>query len=293
MMRAVKVARRIVAFYVDLQRDRAREAAARATEIARRLDFSVALCEDQNSILSLATAGTQVADADLLVTIGGDGTLLRGARIAAPHDIPLLGINTGRLGFLTEIDAGGAAFERLERVLEEGSYVIEERSALEAQVEGRAGMFALNDVVVRKGSASRMVPFGLYLDGEEVAHIPSDGIVIATPTGSTAYFLSAGGPIISPGVDAFGIAPLLPHTLFSRPLIVPASSVIEVQCDSEILHANLETDGEVLADLSPGDTVRIVRYPKAVRFVRVQPDTFFSRLESKLRWGVPIKEDRR
>jgi NAD+ kinase len=293
MMRAVKVANRIVAIYVDLQRARAREAAARATEIARKLGFGVALCDDQNSVLALATAGAHVAEADLLITIGGDGTLLRGARIAAPHEIPLLGINTGRLGFLTEIDAGNGAFERLADVLEAGSYVIEERSALEAQLNGQTGLFALNDVVVRKGNASRMVPFGLTLDGEGVAHIPSDGIVIATPTGSTAYFLSAGGPIISPGVDAFGIAPLLPHTLFSRPLIVPASSVIEVQCDSEILHANLETDGDVVADLSPGDVVRIVRYPKAVRFVRVQPDTFFSRLESKLRWGVPIKEDRR
>jgi NAD+ kinase len=287
------LARRIVAFYIDLQRERARDAASRATEIARALGFSIALSQEQNEVLGWATDGSTIADADVLVTIGGDGTLLRGARIAAPHDIPLLGVNTGRLGFLTEVEGGDAALETLRRILSGNDYTIEERVALQASVNGGPAMFALNDVVVHKGNASRIVPFGLRLDGEDVAHIPSDGIVVATPTGSTAYFLSAGGPIVAPGVDAFGIAPLLPHTLFSRPLIVPAASRIEIHCDSEILHANLETDGNVTADLPPGATVTITRYPKPVRFVRLPHVTFFRRLETKLRWGVPIKEERR
>jgi NAD+ kinase len=287
------VARRVVAFYIDLQRARAREAAARATEMARGLGLAVALSAEQNEVLGWASEGSQIADADVLVTIGGDGTLLRGARIAAPHDIPLLGVNTGRLGFLTEIEGGNAALETLARVLREDDYTIEDRVGLQARVNGGEPLFALNDVVVHKGNVPRIVPFGLTLDGEVVAHVPSDGVVIATPTGSTAYFLSAGGPIVAPGVDAFGVAPLLPHTLFSRPLIVPASSVIEVHCDSETLHASLETDGDVIADLPPGATVTITRYPKPVRFVRLQKGTFFRRLETKLRWGVPIKEDRR
>lgn len=287
------LARRVVAFYIDLQRERAREAAQRATEIVRALGFAIALSEEQNEALGWATEGADIADADVLVTIGGDGTLLRGARIAAPHDIPLLGVNTGRLGFLTEVEGGEAALATLDRILKGDDYTLEDRVALQAQVNGGKALFALNDVVVHKGNASRIVPFGLMLDGEDVAHIPSDGIVVATPTGSTAYFLSAGGPIVAPGVDAFGIAPLLPHTLFSRPLIVPASSVIEIHCDSEILHANLETDGDVMADLPPGANVRITRYPKPVRFVRLQRGAFFRRLETKLRWGVPIKEDRR
>ncbi|HXP94227.1 MAG TPA: NAD(+)/NADH kinase [Candidatus Binatia bacterium] len=287
------LARRVVAFYIDLQRERARETAARATEIARSHGCTIALSDEQNGVLGWATAGANIAEADVLVTIGGDGTLLRGARIAAPHDIPLLGVNTGHLGFLTEVDGADGGLEALVRIFEGKEYAIEDRVALQACVGGGKALFALNDVVVHKGNASRIVPFGLKLDGEDVAHIPSDGIVVATPTGSTAYFLSAGGPIVAPGVDAFGIAPLLPHTLFSRPLIVPASSVIEIHCDSEVLHANLETDGDVMADLSPGATVTITRYPKPVRFVRLQTGAFFRRLETKLRWGVPIKEDRR
>jgi len=146
---------------------------------------------------------------------------------------------------------------------------------------------------VRKGGVSRIVPFGLCLNDEQAAHIPADGICVATPTGSTAYFLSAGGSIISPQVDAFGIVPLLPHTLFSRPLIVPASSRITISCDSEIVHANLECDGDVMSDLAPGSSVVIERHPRAVRFARVKRLRFFERLEEKLRWGVSIKERRR
>lgn len=286
------LARRTIAFFVDLQRERARDAAARATEMVRTLGFDVALAEEQNKVLPLATSGAKLADAAVLVTIGGDGTLLRGARLAAPHRIPLLGVNTGRLGFLTEIDGDANALETLRRVLSAPKYDIEESAALQACIAGKGPFFALNDVVVHKASASRIVPFGLRLDGEHVAHLPADGIVIATPTGSTAYFLSAGGPIVAPGVDAFGIAPLSPHTLFSRPLIVPASSVIEVHCDSDTMHANLETDGDVVADLAPGATVTITRYPQPVRFIRLQRGAYFRRLETKLRWGVPVKEER-
>jgi NAD kinase len=165
---------------------------------------------------------------------------------------------------------------------------IEERVALQVEYDGTT-YFALNDAVVRKGSASRMVPFGLNLGGEQAAHIPADGICVCTPTGSTAYFLSAGGSIISPKVEAFGIVPLLPHTLFSRPIIVPTTSRIEISCDSEIVHANLECDGDTVAELAPGASVYVTRHPKLVRFARFSSFRFFERLEEKLRWGVSIK----
>jgi NAD+ kinase len=166
---------------------------------------------------------------------------------------------------------------------------VEERLGLQASVNGAASHFALNDVVVRRGAEARMAPFGLSLDGERTTHISADGIVVATPTGSTAYFLSAGGPIISPTVDAFGVAALLPHTLFARPMIVPTSSTIRITCDSEIVHANLETDGTYVSDLSSGDMVTVVRAPRTVKFARVGDRAFFARLEDKLQWGVPIK----
>jgi len=134
-----------------------------------------------------------------------------------------------------------------------------------------------------------MDTFSLALDGEHVADLPSDGVVVATPTGSTAYFLSAGGPIISPSVDAFGIAALLPHTLFARPLIVPTHMTIEICVNSEGLHAVLVADGEMVANLKPRDNVVIRRAPKPFRFAHHGQLRYFSRLEQKLRWGVSIR----
>ncbi|MGZ3527093.1 MAG: NAD(+)/NADH kinase [Vulcanimicrobiaceae bacterium] len=279
---------RVIALYVDVQRDNARSIALRVADEFRKRGYEIALCPGCDVHLNIPTNGVRVADASLLITIGGDGTLLHAARIAVEADTPLLGINTGRLGFLTEFDEGDPRIERLPEFVERG-LLIEERVALRAEYAGRA-YFALNDVVVRKGGVSRIVPFGLCLDEEEAAHIPADGICVATPTGSTAYFLSAGGSIVSPRVDAFGIVPLLPHTLFSRPLIVPTHSKITISVDSEIVHANLECDGEVMSDLAPGASVVIERHPKPVRFARTSPLKFFSRLEEKLRWGVSIKE---
>ena len=171
----------------------------------------------------------------------------------------------------------------------DGTFSIEERLALHAAVNGEGAHFALNEVVVRRGSNARMAPYGLELDGEPIAHIPSDGVIVTTPTGSTAYFLSAGGPIIAPSVEAFGVAALLPHTFFARSLIVPAASQIVITCDSETQHATLDLDGSHVADLAPGDRVQITRAPRPVKFARVRRPEFFMRMHEKLQWGVPIK----
>lgn len=269
--------KRVVALYVDVNRENSRALAARVGERFKDAGYSI----------SPIGEGGSLEDAALLVTVGGDGTLLRAARLAVGEGVPILGINTGRLGFLTEFDEDDEHIDELPDLLERG-LVIEERIALQAHYGGKT-FFALNDVVVRKGGISRIVPFGLCLNDEQAAHIPADGICVATPTGSTAYFLSAGGSIISPHVEAFGIVPLLPHTLFSRPIIVPANSHILVSCDSELVHANLECDGDVVSDLVPGASVVIERHPKCVRFARVQRLRFFERLERKMQWGVSIK----
>ncbi len=267
-----------VGLYVDASRDRARTIGERIAARFRERGFEVVDAKSPQTY-------------PLMIVVGGDGTLLRAARLAVGNDVPVLGINTGRLGFLTELDEGDPAIDTLPEAVERGLH-FEKRIALEAEYEGRR-YFALNDVVVRKGEISRIVPFGLRFDDEAVVQIPADGICVATPTGSTAYFLSAGGAIISPKVDAFGVAPLLPHTLFSRPLIVPASSHIEITCDSEIAQAHLECDGDVLADLAPGSSVFIQRHPECVRFARLSPLHFFERLEEKMLWGVSIKGPRR
>jgi len=281
------VGTRTIAFYVNMHRERAREIAARAAAIAREVGYAVALPHEQDDVLHLATPEATIAGAELLVTIGGDGTLLRGVHLAAPFGVPVLGINTGRLGFLTEFE-GSLALDDLRSALEVGFFT-ETRAALSACINGGEKHFALNDVVVRRSANARMAPFGLSLDGELVAHIPADGVIVSTATGSTAYFLSAGGPIISPGVDAFGIIALLPHTLFARPLIVPTTSLIEIICDPENVRATLEVDGMVVAELEPNDVVTVRRTPIPVRFARTRPQAFFSRLQEKLQWGVPIK----
>lgn len=277
----VSLRKRAIALYVDIERDHARALAARVGEQFRGVGYDV----------TPVAKGDDLADAALLITVGGDGTLLRAARMAVDHDVPILGINTGRLGFLTEFDEDDEHLDELADLLERG-LIIEERLALKATYKERS-FFALNDVVVRKGGIARIVPFELCLDNQQAAHVPADGICVATPTGSTAYFLSAGGSIISPHVEAFGIVPLLPHTLFSRPIIVPSSSRVMVTTGEELRHANLECDGDVVSDLAGGDSVVIERYPKTVKFARIQRLRFFERLEDKLRWGVSIKERHR
>lgn len=269
---------RIIALFVDTSREHARTIAARVGADFRNAGFEVVEL-------------SHVERAALLITIGGDGTLLRAARLAVQHAVPLLGINTGRLGFLTEFDEDDPRLGDLPALVDRGLFA-DDRSALDAEHDGRR-FFALNDVVVRKGEISRLAPFGLRVDDGAVTRIAADGICVATPTGSTAYFLSAGGSLISPSVDAFGVVPLLPHTLFSRPLIVPATSTIEITSDSESSHAHLECDGEVLSEVAPGSCVVIRRYQKGVRFARTQPLHFLERLEAKMLWGVSIKDPRR
>jgi NAD+ kinase len=278
MTAMLAIARKIVGLYVDTEREHARTIATRIAADFRAGGFEV-------------VDGPNAAAASLLITVGGDGTLLRAARLAVESDIPLLGINTGRLGFLTELDEDDPLLDDLPALVERG-LIIDERTALEAEYGGRR-FFALNDVVVRKGEVSRIVPFGLRVDEGATTRITADGICVATPTGSTAYFLSAGGSLIAPSVDAFGVVPLLPHTLFSRPLIVPTSSRIEIASDSESAQAHLECDGDVLSQVAPSTSVTIRCHPKRVYFARMKPLHFLERLETKMLWGVSIKDPRR
>jgi NAD+ kinase len=277
---------RTIALEVSTDRPTALECASEILRLAADAGIAVAVADGDPVLHS--TAGARLDAAELVITIGGDGTFLRGVRLAMPLDVPILGVNTGRLGFLTEIETTPEGMAGIGRALR-GEFSVEERLALQASVNGKGQHFALNDVVVRRGAEARMAPFGLSLGGERIAHISADGIVVATPTGSTAYFLSAGGPIIAPTVDALGVAALLPHTLFARPLIVPTSSTIQITCDSEIVHANLETDGTFVGDLSSGDLVTVTCAPRRVKFARTGDHGFFARLEDKLQWGVPIK----
>jgi NAD+ kinase len=259
------IEKKVIALYVDTEREHARSIAARIAGDFRESGFEV-------------VEAANVATASLLITVGGDGTLLRAARLAIDYDVPLLGINTGRLGFLTELDEDDPRLSDLPALIARGLYM-DERTALQAEYGDRR-FFALNDV-------------GLRVDDGAPTQIAADGICVATPTGSTAYFLSAGGSLIAPAVDAFGVVPLLPHTLFSRPLIVPRDSQIEITSDLESAHAHLECDGDVVSDVAPSSSVMIRCHPKRIYFARTAPLHFLERLEAKMLWGVSFKDPRR
>jgi NAD+ kinase len=232
-------------------------------------------------------ADTIPAGPDLVIVAGGDGTLLSAARLAGPLGIPILGVNFGGLGFMTELQPE-ELYTALERLLR-GDYEIEEREALRVRFRrGRKllGEFALlNDAVVTKTALARMLVIELRIDGELVATYTSDGLIVATPTGSTAYNLSAGGPILDPRMSAFVIAPICPHAMSYRPLVVPGGVRIEVTLRSLTEEAYLTLDGQVGFPMKQLDTIVIDRHPRSVRLVRVARRGFFEVLQRKLHWG--------
>lgn len=291
MLEAIRRKTGTVLLYVDLDREHTRAAALEIVRAIVSAGFRVEFCADQGAELGFPSDGADPKDAVLLVTVGGDGTLLRGAQIAAPFGIPLLGVNTGRLGFLTEVDGRGDELRRLVALLHDG-FCVDERIALAADLGGRS-FFALNDIVIRRTGTSHMTPLRLYVDGREAANVPADGIIVATPTGSTAYALSAGGPIIWPDVPAICVIALAPHTLFTRPIVVPNTATLTLACDATDARIALEADGREVGELRADEAVTVRRYPEPVRFARREPLDFPRLLENKLRWNAPIKDQDR
>jgi NAD+ kinase len=230
-------------------------------------------------------------EVDLVVVLGGDGTLLAMAdRIGqAGRDIPILGVNFGSLGFLTEIRID-ELYPSLEAVLN-GSARYDERLMLHAEAH-RAGQppdnrIVLNDVVFTKTALSRMIELSVSVSGSFVTRVKADGLIIASPTGSTAYNLAAGGPIVHPVVDALVLTPIAPHTLTNRPVIIPASAVVEVHpfVESEGEDVFVTYDGQTGYALRQGDAVRVQRAKQMLRLVKAPARTYFEILREKLKWG--------
>ncbi|MBP2016699.1 NAD+ kinase [Symbiobacterium terraclitae] len=227
------------------------------------------------------------AQSDLVIVLGGDGTLIRAVQRVAPYGVPVLGINTGHLGFLTAME-NGEALARLDRVLA-GEYVLEERVMLRAMVERdgllAAALSALNDAVISKGPRARMVHLEVSVGETTVARYPADGVIVATPTGSTAYSLSAGGPIVEPTVDCFLITPICPHTISARSMVVNADVPLAIRVVSSPGEVGLSADGSDPFPLVPGDVVRVGRAPYPARLVRLPGYQFYDVLRKKL-FGV-------
>lgn len=233
---------------------------------------------------------------DLLITFGGDGTLLRGARMVAAHHTPVLGVNLGHLGFLTSIRP-----EELEASLAglvQGEYWLDTRFTLEARVRGHDGResgpyLALNDAVLHKGGFARVIRLVVRVgdEGEEVGAYSADGLILSTPTGSTAYSLSAGGAIVAPSMECLLATPICPHTLAVRPLILPADTRIEVEIREPSAEVILTVDGQEGEALVPGDRLIVSRGEATVPLVRFPGQSFFSTLRRKLHWGAAVGDD--
>ncbi|MBM3354770.1 MAG: NAD kinase [Betaproteobacteria bacterium] len=227
--------------------------------------------------------------ADLAIVLGGDGTMLAAARNLAHRKVALAGINQGRLGFMTDIAL--SEMDASVGAILEGRHTIENRALIEAEIlrGGRRLMntVALNEAVVSKGSQARLIEFKLSIDGEYVYVLRADGVIVATPTGSTAYALSAQGPILQPTVPAFALVPLNPHVLSARPVSVNDSSLIEIELVRAV-DARAHFDGFALTDLHEGDRLVLKRSADAIRFVHPPGYSYFTMLRQKLRWSKAV-----
>ena len=264
----------------------------------RRLAPSLDLqLSNERELLSVAgddAAPIAPADVDAMLTLGGDGTLLRAARLVEARAVPILGVNLGRLGFLTCCPA--SQFEEALRRLASGDYVVEARMTLDARVTGASGgerqrWRALNDVVLHKGGFARVVAVRVEADGETVGHFSADGVVIATPTGSTAYNLSAGGPVVVPTLESILLTPVSAHTLALRPLVLPASSQVTLRGSDGPDELLITVDGQVGCTFSAGDSLVIRRSGAPVSIVRFPETSFFSTMREKLHWGGLLDRD--
>jgi len=250
---------------------------------------------ESSTAVFLPDRGLQIASSsmlgeicDMVIVVGGDGCLLGAARALARHSMPILGVNRGQLGFLTDILPNELEVQ-LERIFE-GRYTIEQRFLLDGSLTRDGHMIAageaLNDVVLHAGKAVQMINFELHVNGEFVYSQKSDGLIVATPTGSTAYALSAGGPMMHPGLDAIALVPMCPHTLTNRPFVVAGGVEIKLALgESRGVIPHISFDGQPSIPAQPGDVIYIRKKPHRLRLIHPHEYTFYAAARSKLGWA--------
>ena len=265
-----------------------------AQPVAENLE-KILISKGFSCIKMLAISGKQkkhefeLPDITMAFIIGGDGTFLGAARFFAPYNIPLFGINTGRLGFLSQLIPSGMQ-AGIDKILS-GKFSIEERIMIKSVVSMNETktQIALNDVVIKGGDVSRTMQLFLYINDKHVCDYIADGLIISTPTGSTAYTLSAGGPVVVPELEAFVIVPICPHTLTTRPIVIPASENITVKINSDIESVYVTSDGQENIKISGNDTISIGKYENKAFLIHIEDEEesgFYSILRKKLHWGV-------
>ncbi len=221
--------------------------------------------------------------ADVIVSFGGDGTILSAAKSFISSEIPIMGVNLGKLGFLAEfsVDELESAFSSLLK----GEYIVEDRTVIESTLDG-VTYYALNDFVLHKKDFARMITIKVYIDGHPIADYRSDGLILATPTGSTAYSLASGGPIIAPTCAVFTLTPVSPHSLNLRPLVIPETAEVWLEPGEESGLTNFVADGETIMSLEPGARVVLRRSEKVVKLLKGVQSTYYELLKNKLLWSV-------
>jgi NAD+ kinase len=276
----------------NLRRVGAREAVETVVSWAGRTGHELVLCDTLKAMAPehprFCRQSDLAAQVDMLVSMGGDGTLLTTARSVGAQGTPILGINLGSLGFLTQQTPAELAAS-LDKVAA-GNYQIEDRMLLKAVATGRYKIsvpYALNDIVLDRGPGSRILDIGLRVNGEDVVTYKADGLIIATPTGSTAYSLAVGGPIMHPKMDAMIAAPIAAFSLTTRPMIFAGEDVLELQLLTRNEEAHLTLDGQVGIAVKSLETVLISRAEYRLRLVTFAENSYYSLLRNKLHWGVP------
>jgi NAD+ kinase len=267
------------------------EAAALASEIKARLKSQVVVGDEKLSAAlgwpAPASDAEMAKAADLVVVLGGDGTLIHAARLLTGCEVPILGVNLGSLGFMTEIPRQ-ELFTTLDDVLA-GRYRIDPRIKLSCRLVRDGKVLAedevLNDVVLNKGVLARMTDYETSVEGQYITTYKADGVIVSTPTGSTAYALSTGGPIMHPSVDAYIIAPICSHALTQRPIVVPADRAMSLVLKSDSSDVYLTIDGQSAHPLKQGDRVEVAKSPHKVLLIKNPQMGYFAILRQKLHWG--------
>lgn len=274
--------------YTNADKDpglRATKAVIGALEEAQ---YNICYDEDTAALLGIQKY-TDAKEADALFILGGDGTILRAARKYVSMGIPLIGVNIGHLGFMSELNLPDV--KRMLGHIEKKNYVIDERMMLEAKINGTGHAYvALNDFIITKENRTRMVQLDLYVNETLAEHYNGDGLIVATPTGSTAYSLSAGGPVIAPNVNCILITPMCPHSLYARSIVTKYSDKITVRPREGQTEVTFSADGQEWGRLRETDCLEISSSALIAKFLRITDDTFFPQLKDKLaQWSVTKK----
>lgn len=280
---------RTYAIYEAIDRDEAELLALKAIKILKRLGANVCVSESLakkygNEIpdINICNRNSYENEADVILTFGGDGTILSAVQSYITSDIPIMGFNVGKLGFLAEFIVSG--LEETLKDLINGNYRIITRTAIETKLDNDT-IYALNDIVLEKSDASHMVEIKAYSNNHFIGEYFADGLIVATPTGSTAYSLSAGGPVIFPSSPVLCITPISPHSLTHRPLVVPDNQNLKFEVYSRTGELNLVADGKVRKKIATGDIIQIKKSEETVKLVEPENSSFFDVLRDKFLWA--------